>query len=597
MRSAVRDGRASPIENLARNPRFRRAMNGSSVARRNLAIDPQGSRVGTGFGFNERWAGSGGSQTVGTVTGAADGPVAGVTRYARKTWTVVGQAQDISFAVCRGGRMLLTPGRTYTISLYWRSSWNTSIPSTFQNNMRVIQYDASTGSGALSPVTLQTAHLPAPAPGAWQRQSVTFTATAERPWIDAFHSLYSAVPSVGSTLDATALLVEERPGVLPFFDGATVADDGITYAWEGSAFASASQARALVAATRTNLFTNPRAVGSTNFAATPSQATISNDGAATRWTFETTGAIGINLTFPTASGSHRLLVRARANKSIVVSARVGGNEAQGYATLSTDWQWVDITAESAGTTFWGLVVRGTTHVPGDWIEIDRVLIAAGGDTGAWFDGAESPEPDLSPSWAGTANRTTSSLDGVRIQNAIAGNNARIVLGYLDGKPCMRGIPFGTNASTEGWAIVAGNPPTTSAGLGVTFLPGRTYTVMARSYIAGPQTNTWANARRIQALAGSTSGVWTTSMAVFSTQAPNVAGWSEHRLTFTVPADAAWAGVRLGIGAGGGTGDCWWADLAIVEGRYDGPYLDGDMPGCVWRGTPHDSPSVGYSLAA
>lgn len=36
---------------------------------------------------------------------------------------------------------------------------------------------------------------------------------------------------------------------------------------------------------------------------------------------------------------------------------------------------------------------------------------------------------------------------------------------------------------------------------------------------------------------------------------------------------------------------------MIEGVYTGPYIDGDMPGCIWRGAPHASASVGYAPAA
>src|SRR5690606_17183467 len=104
--------------------------------------------------------------------------------------------------------------------------------------------------------------------------------------------------------------------------------------------------------------------------------------------------------------------------------------------------------------------------------------------------------------------------------------------------------------------------------------GTQYTVLAKIRLASPQSGTTnTHARKIE--------IYESSTAVFhrSVAAPNEAGVHEVRLTFT--ATSAGFDVRLWNGVGIGGGDVWWDDLMIVEGEYDGPFVQPFTPGDQW----------------
>lgn len=619
--------RTRPRTNLANNPRFRRCAPGSATARRNLAPDTQGSQVGTGWGFVARWGGSGGGQTVNTVvTGVTDGPLPTITRYGRKTWSVIGNgASDISWSFNRGARVLLVPGRPYTVSFFWRSSF---LPSQATlSRLRVLTYAAPSGGTAVEPVALP--HTSFPAKGEWQRLSITFTVTPENPYVDVFHYLQlNNLPVLGDTVDATGLLVEERPHLLPFFDGSTVDNSGFAYAWEGSALASTSVAKAQIAEVIRNYARNPSLeVNSVGWSAGSPAGTVGtrNPVGPNGPTWDVT--VGTDLTnhFRVSFGDSDAITGIGNGSLITIALDVfapaattgvyiqvstptaGGTTYPGTPskTLVPGWQRVVFTFTVPSNTTGALSANAFTFMvpPGSLIANSSwrfsratIVVFSAAYDGAYFDGNITFDGDFTPAWTGTPGSSVSGLYYVVPFHASWANGARSAVSLRLPEAGVRVIGVGSDAATEAWAVVAGAAPSGLTGFNITFEPGKTYTLLVKSYLEKPTLGTHPNARRSQFMAGIQTGVWQASASA-TQQAPNVAGYTEHRLVVTMPPNVAWAVIRLGGSSGLGTGDVWWGDLMIVEGDYKGPYLDGDSKNCIWRGTPHNSQSSGYALAS
>lgn len=143
---------------------------------------------------------------------------------------------------------------------------------------------------------------------------------------------------------------------------------------------------------RVNLFANASAESIVGF--TSGQATVSYiQGVGVHYDVTTTANanIGISSTLTTGQ-SYRLLIRARANRVLKAKPRIRGT-AGPTVFLDENWKWYDYTgiSGSGGTGTNGLYLDGSSdHVVGDWIEIDRVLIASSDDIGPWFDESSSP---------------------------------------------------------------------------------------------------------------------------------------------------------------------------------------------------------------
>ena len=71
--------------------------------------------------------------------------------------------------------------------------------------------------------------------GSWQRCTLIYTTGASQTTL----MLYSQV-TAASTFNVDAILIEQMPVVLPYFDGSTAAGNDFTYGWSGAAHASTS---------------------------------------------------------------------------------------------------------------------------------------------------------------------------------------------------------------------------------------------------------------------------------------------------------------------------------------------------------------------
>jgi len=123
--------------------------------------------------------------------------------------------------------------------------------------------------------------------------------------------------------------------------------------------------------------------------------------------------------------------------------------------------------------------------------------------------------------------------------------------------------------------------------------GKTYTVSATVRLSAPLTGSIrAQARTLLTFYTSDTGSIT---AQASAQAPNIAGATRLSKTFSVPATATAAWVRLYNGTTLGGGDVWWDSIMVTEGSTLYNYADGTSANWAWSGTPHASVSTGIPL--
>jgi len=128
------------------------------------------------------------------------------------------------------------------------------------------------------------------------------------------------------------------------------------------------------------------------------------------------------------------------------------------------------------------------------------------------------------------------------------------------------------------------------GLRMGLQAGKTYTVSATIRLNAPLTGAIrAQARTLIVYYTSDAG---SISAQTSAQAPNTASVTRLTRTFSIPATATAAWVRLYNGTTLGGGDVWWDSIMVTEGTTDYPYADGTSTNWAWTGTPHASTSNG-----
>ncbi|GEB46932.1 hypothetical protein MTE01_28770 [Microbacterium testaceum] len=608
MRSDLADVRLAPVENLAINPSFERVVAGSTIVRRNLAPNPT---VADGTGWSAIGGGTGVSYEGAIVD--TGGPTPTLPRFYRTTKTRLQTSGSSWLRVQYSVPMAVVAGRTYTFSAYGRlntlEARDAVIIAIWRNSSAVTILESASRAVAV------------PVGAGWFRYSVTAVAPAGAAGA-AMHLGITSGSAVGESVDATGLLIEERPGLLPFFWGGAQNDRGIAYAWEGTANASASVARAAVVEVMRNYHRNPGArnpsAGNVDFSmwtgnlpnactVTPSaDAAWSVSGKAfqvtwTDTTYPDTGDIAVVLTQATPD-------TVWTAEWDLVASRTGNMSPPGLYSNPGTWttiarstsgqtpitanvpqrRWVTFTADAAALASGLRVTNGLYgKVPGDTLQISNVVIYPGAkrDT-AYFDGFTSPDADLTPAWLGAENVSASVLYGMRP----GGSPALAVAPHVVHRGGKRAVRLRSEVATG--VVFDGEFVTNGFQFGMT--PGRTVTILAKMTLDAPQTGTLStNARRI------ITYWWNGSahIASASAQAPNVAGEHLLRMVFTVPASATQSFVRLFGGAVTPGEYTTWDDFAVVDGVYTGPYVDGDLPGCLWRGTPHASTSVGYPRLA
>ncbi len=128
------------------------------------------------------------------------------------------------------------------------------------------------------------------------------------------------------------------------------------------------------------------------------------------------------------------------------------------------------------------------------------------------------------------------------------------------------------------------------GLRLGMQAGKTYTISATIRLVAPLTGSFASNGARQITAWYTlSGAHT---LVRSPQAANVAGQTRLSVTYTIPAGATAAWIRLYHGGMEGSGTVWWDNLMVAEGSTPYNYADDSSTNWVWNGTANASTSTG-----
>lgn len=580
LRSAAADGRARPAMNLAANPRMRRLRTGSVVVRRNHIATPEISKAANGWLFQSM-------------------SHAGVPGVGRRYTAMTGLPADSSLVFRQNTDVTVERGDV------WSGAFSITVPSDAPRALSLSAVLYSQGANSFwklgTPVTIQPGEtkivrtgpgLSVTAPAGATHARLTLRSTQAIVAGDAF------IINDGSTMERT-------PDALAPFHGASTDRWGTVYAYEGTANASRSVIRSDAVEVRRNLFPDPRCTKASSFTshngvthAVVTDSTLAPS--AIRSTRTATGATRwvdflLASKMPAAGATVSLLVWMKSNitQNVSITARSDTRTSAdavsiGGAALVADVpQLVLVTGTSflpaATGAFSGISLTSSTGAVGDWLEIAMVDIetAAIPASEGYLDGSTTFDSDLMAVWAGAENNSESYIVGA-VANRITGApgaGRNVFWSWLYDGLRIRSTIL---ASQTSGAIL-----TTGGAAGQFLLEvGKTYTVLAKLFLPAPMSSGGAGgARRIYALQG-TDGQ--------SEQAPNVAG--EHLVRVVITCTSTGNSIRLGQG-NVPSDVVVWRDLMVVEGAYDGLYLDGDMPGAGWTGPASDSPSAGYRLAA
>lgn len=240
-----------------------------------------------------------------------------------------------------------------------------------------------------------------------------------------------------------------------------------------------------------------------------------------------------------------------------------------------EWSRIMATVTApAGAAFCGFrsdVLYGPWAI-GDTLDGTGLLVELSPVVGDYFDGAFSPDSDLTPSWKGTPDASPSVLTGVGVTSAnISGPNVANFQSSqwaVEGTHSVRITP--KSASTDTFTSLGGD----TGGMRLGLVAGETYTMVAVCRLSAPLTGTLNPSSRSIVFFNRVGGTY---LRTNSPPVPNEAGEYEARLTFTVDPAATEAFVRLYNGASAGNGDVWWDMATLVEGVYDGPPFTGSSP--------------------
>ncbi|QHB37026.1 minor tail protein [Microbacterium phage Matzah] len=225
---------------------------------------------------------------------------------------------------------------------------------------------------------------------------------------------------------------------------------------------------------------------------------------------------------------------------------------------------------------------GTAIGTGNIGYLSQPLLEAGTRQRPWFNGATSPNTDLIPTWAGTAGASESILSGLSVAvTSVAVSGCQL---YQSGQWAKSGAksvvvdPNGTVNASYGSMPISG------------LTPGQTYTAVATVRLAAAQTGSLNATWQRQIMAQSPGMVVNN---VVSNRAPNAAGETEVRVTFTLAASDT---VTIFFMNGSTSTPVWFDDLAIVQGVYDGAFFNGNTVGddtvrYIWAGAENASDSI------
>lgn len=356
---------------------------------------------------------------------------------------------------------------------------------------------------------------------------------------------------------------------------------------------------------RTNLNVNPRGVnafadynGPTNQTITPNVAITGHpDGftTANRVAYTTGANPGVSLINPVISATQYTVSAWIYFEAVNTTPGIAGYAQAGIASMASPpamtigvWQKVSWTYTTSGTSQIGFRISGGSGGSGSFLITGVLVEVAVGTLLPFFDGSSAAETDFTHAWNGTANASTSIKRGLLPASVvIAGTSAVIQSGV-----------WSSSSGGKSTRIIH-TPSTTIAEANITastqLLAGKTYTVIGNCRIDTVATLSHNRARRFNLYTSNNGGG--SFVETNGPQAPNALGVYPLRWTFTVPTDTNVSFLRMGGQSYGTAGfyqaDSWWDDVMVVEGSYDGDYVDGARPFSKWDGSANASTSIGY----
>lgn len=572
--------------------------------------------------------------TTGVVSASAPttGGQSGLSFY-RATWTTASTAVGggITYSTTAA-----VSGETLIASIYVRSS-------KVQRVVMKMEFMASNGTTVLQ-TNLSSEFVTAVS--TWQRLNVSGTAPAATVTVRISVVSVTGVNSsnwlINDTLDADALLIETGSALNAYYDGSLLPNAVLheTYKWSGTAHASTSTRTYTVS---TNLVKNPSIEAATS--TTPDQPAVN---LLTNPSFET------DLVGWTAVGGTTIArgtTRAYSGTySLEVTRTAAGDDYATFLTIPVSGAgvynftaWVYITA--AGATFssrglfaigrstsnapinvsyntsllnqWQRVIGSITLVAGDTsldlrayamtgavVYVDAVQVTKTGTNLNYFDGSVV-EDGYDIAWTGTAHASTSQrIPQAQIRNLATNPGAEVsAANMVAGNVTLTrstawfssgAASFLMASPTAADSYVSLEGDTGAIRLGM--VAGMTYTVSATARLDAPLSGTLVSGsreRRITAWTNTPGGSYVTTLG---TQFANVAGTTRVSVTFTVPANATEAFIRLYMGHS--TGSMYWDDIVVVAGAdtlagvdgtatgtyFDGSTVAGDGTTYAWAGT-------------
>jgi hypothetical protein len=236
------------------------------------------------------------------------------------------------------------------------------------------------------------------------------------------------------------------------------------------------------------------------------------------------------------------------------------------------------TALASGPSTWWVLRGAAQQNAVATFDVDNVLVEASAAPGDYFSGSTPAAGDFEYSWAGTPQESSSSQSAPGASQPHGSSPPTVE--YQSG--------LWSASGTKSVAVTnTGNPgdPHTVIPLDGFGVPGRVYTALITAHVDETLSTSTFGVQE-----GSAPHRWLGIMKPSGTSI--TAGDHEYRVTFTVPGDSV-SNLRLVLRPGSGPRQTVYYDnFMIVEGEYDGPYLDGNDTGWVWSGAADNSASSG-----
>lgn len=586
MRRDEVNGPSQPVRNLLGNPSGEATTASTTILETNLFSNPQAETIGANWTVRTNLAidprqttpgslGPYGAQTFTPVTGLVGAPN-GITTAARVTYT--GAANP-------GPILMLIPkfATRYTLTAY--------------------VYHETVGTNATQGFALKgvTANSLPITQGVWERVSWTYTTPASGFGSGNDFGFRVTGQTSGGSYLITGVQIEESAYVNPYYDGLTPASGDFNYAWTGTPHASTSVMSGKIVASFGNPSSNRASVvsstewadkGTRSVRIIPGQATdgttnasyaeIAINGLTIGRTYYVTAVnrIAQPLTGTLASDHRRLFYPGTQPTNMTVYSGVPVNTAGNVYNL--------VASFTASATFHNIRLQnGAPEGPNNDVWWDSVKVSDGASD--YFDGSTAAGNDFTYTWAGAANASASYKRGLLVPGVNSSGNAGVIQSTLwssSGTKSIRIMNLGPTTIAEGLL---------TSDIGV-LRPGFTYTVLGKLRIDAIATTSHERSRRFIFYVSTNGGG--NYVSNYGTQAPNVVGVHDMRYTFTVPVNATNVILRMGGSSFGAVNaavnaDAWWDDLMLVEGVYEGDYVDGTKSFSKWDGTPNSSTSVGY----